>query len=137
MRWYWPELTDLQDSEKAAHQGAGVCFLVAGVTAIIAGTSALLGRPVLGMHPEAFIDAGLFAIAGWRIWRLSRIWAVLALAMFTLETVYAVESRSSMPASGAYLRVVLALVLISGVRGTFAYHRFRSNEPLEKEQSVL
>ncbi len=128
MSWYWPKLTDLKESEEAAHQGAGVCFFIAGVTAIVAGVSVSLDKPVLGMDAWAFIDAGIFAIAGWRIWRLSRIWAVLALAIFISETVYAAESSPHVPAAGAYLRAVLALALIGSVRGTFAYQSFKKKE---------
>jgi hypothetical protein len=80
------------------------------------------------MDAGAFLDAGIFAIAGWRIWRLSRTWAVLALTIFILEGVYAVAVH---PLPAVFLiRVTLTLVLISGVRGTFAYHRFRSKESL-------
>jgi hypothetical protein len=121
-------LTDLKESEEAAHQGAGVCFFIAGVTAIVAGVSVSLDKPVLGMDAWAFVDAGIFAIAGWRIWRLSRIWAVLALAIFIFETVYAVESSPNVSAGGAYVRAVLALALVSSVRGTFAYQSFKKKE---------
>ena len=125
MKWYWPELTDLKESGGAAHQGAGACFFIAGVTAIVAGMSAWQGKSVFGMDAWAFIDAGVFAIAGWRIWRLSRIWAVLALTIFIIETVYVVESSPAVPAAGAFVRVVLALALLGSARGTFAYHKFR------------
>jgi hypothetical protein len=85
-----------------------------------------MGRPVIGMDAGVFIDGGIFAIAGWRIWRLSRIWAVLAFSIFILESVYALAVH---PLPAVFLiRGTLALVLISGVRGTFAYHRFRSKE---------
>lgn len=126
MKWYWPELTDLKESEKAAHEGAVVCFLVAGVSAIIGAMSIWLDKPVIGMDAGVFIDGGIFAIAGWRIWRLSRIWAVLALALFILEGVYTFAVH---PLPAVFLiRVTLTLVLIGSVRGTFAYNRFRSKE---------
>jgi hypothetical protein len=127
VKWYWPELTNLKESEKAAHEGAaGVCFLVAGGTAIIAGVSVWLGKPVLGMDAWAFVDAGIFGIAGWRIWRLSRTWAVLALALFIFESLYAFTVH---PLPAVFLiRVTFTLVLLSSVRGTFAYHRFRGTE---------
>jgi hypothetical protein len=86
------------------------------------------------MHAGAFVDAGFFAIAGWRIWRLSRTWAVLALAMFILESVYALAVH---PLPAVFLiRVTLAMVLIGGVRGAFAYHRFRSKESLTSFSAV-
>jgi len=90
VKWYWPELTGPKESEKAAHGGASVCFLVAGVTATLAGMSVWMDKPVLGMDAWALADAGIFAVAGWRFWRLSRIWAVLALAMFIAESVYTI-----------------------------------------------
>jgi hypothetical protein len=137
MKWYWPKLTGLKESEQASHQGAGVCFFIAGVTAIVAGVSISLDKPVLGMDAWAFVDAGIFAIAGWRIWRLSRIWAILALAIFIIETVYAVESSPDVPAAGAYVRAVLALALIGSVRGTFAYHVFRKKESADSLESTV
>ncbi len=124
LKWFWPELADVKESEKAAREGAAVCFLVAGGSAIIGAMSVWLGKPVFGMDAVVFIDAGIVAIAGWRIWRLSRIWAVLALTMFILTSVYALDSRPLLPV--LLIRVILTLILISGVRGTFAYHRFRS-----------
>jgi hypothetical protein len=106
-----------------------MCIVIAVFTAIVAGMSLWLGRPVLGIDAWAFADAVIFGIAGWRVWRLSRIWAVLALVIYIMETVYAVEATSgSVPAAGAYLRVLFTLVLISGVRGTFAYYAFKRKE---------
>ena len=122
MSWYWPRLTDLKESEEAAHQGAGACFFVASVTAIVAGVSVSLNKPVLGMSAWAFVDAGIFAIAGWRIWRLSRIWAVLALVLYIIEMVYVVESSPHVSSGAAFLRALLALAIFGSVRGTFAYH---------------
>jgi hypothetical protein len=129
MRWYWPKLTGLKEAEEAAHAGAGVCFVIAVFTAVAAGMSFWLDRPVLGIHAGAFADAILFGIAGWRIWRLSRIWAVLALVIFVMETVYAVEVTSGpIPPSGAFIRAVFTLVLIGSVRGTFIYYAFKKKE---------
>src|ERR1019366_643354 len=132
MKWYWPKLTGLKEAEQAAHQGAGVCFVISVFTAIVAGMSLWLDRPVLGIDAWAFADAIIFAIAGWRIWRLSRIWAVLALAIYVIEViekVYAAEVTSGpAPPAGAFISVVLTLVLIGGVRGTFAYYAFKKKE---------
>jgi hypothetical protein len=129
MKWYWPKLTGLKKAEQAAHQGASVCFVIAVFTAIVAGMSLWLDRPVMGIDAWAFADSIIFGIAGWRVWRLSRIWAVLAIVIYIMETVYAVEVTSGrVPPAGAYLRVVFTLVLISGVRGTFAYAGLKKKE---------
>lgn len=119
----------MEEAEQAAHGGAIVCFMIAGSTAIVAGMSLWLDKPVLGMDAWAFADAIIFAIAGWRVWRLSRIWAVLALVFFVMQTVYKVEVTSSpVPHAGVFIRVVFTLVLISSVRGTFAYYAFKKKE---------
>jgi len=129
MKWYWPKLTSLKEAEQAAHEGAGACFVIAVFTAIVAGMSLWLDRPVLGMDAWAFADAMIFAIAAWRVWRLSRIWAVLALVIYVMGRVRAVEVTSGpVPPVGVFIIVVFTLVLISSVRGTFAYYAFKKKE---------
>jgi len=127
MKW-WPKLTGLEEAEQAAHQSAGVCFTIAALTALLAGMSLWLRKPVLGIDSWAFTDAIIFAIAGWRVWRLSRTWAVLALVLYILERVYAFAS-SPAPFVGGFIGVAFTLLLISGVRGTFAYWSFKKKEP--------
>ena len=129
MRWSWPELSSLKEAEQAARQGAGVCFVIGAITAVVAGVSLWLHKPVLGMDVWAFADAMIFALAGWRIWRLSKIWAVLALVIYVAEKVYAIEFTSGpIPPAGAFISVVFALALIGSVRGTFAYSAFKKKE---------
>jgi hypothetical protein len=124
MRWYWPEVTDVNAAEDAVHKGAGACFFIAGVTALVASISIYLKKPVLGIDGWSFVDAALFAISGWRMWRLSRPWAVFALALFLVEKVYAL-AMNPVP-SGIVMSIVLILMLIGGVRGAFAHHRLKA-----------
>ena len=129
MRWYWPKLETLEDAEKAAHEGAAVCFVIAAFMALVATVSLWRDKPVLGIDAWGFADAIIFATAGWRLWRLSRIWAVLALAIYVLGKVYALEATSGpVPPAGAFISVAFTLVLIAGVRGTFAYHALKKKE---------
>lgn len=124
MKWYWPEMTDLESAESAAHAGAGACFFVAAVTSLVAVISISLSRPIMGLNGWSFVDASLFAIAGWRMWRFSRPWAIVALAMYLLERVYAAISNPG-ASMAIVMTVILTLLLIGGIRGTFAYHRFK------------
>lgn len=127
---YWPKLTSLKEAEKAAHEGAGVCFVIAVFTAIAAGMSLWLDKLILGMDAWAFVDSIIFAIAGWRIWRLSRTWAVLALVIYVMEKLFASGLVLSVGAFkiGAFIVVVFTWLLIVAVRGTFAYHAFKKKE---------
>lgn len=136
MNWYWPKLTGLKEAEKAAHEGAGVCCIIAVFTSIVAGMSLWLDKPVLGMDVWAFADATIFAIAGWRVWRLSRTWAVLALIIYIMERAYAVAS-GPVPAAGAFISVVFTLLLIGGVRGTFVYTRLKKKESVSASGATV
>lgn len=125
-----------QESEKAAHGGAGICFFVAAVTSIIASISVYTGKSVIGLDAWAFVDAAVFAFAGWRIWKMSRTWAVVALALYVCESVVRLAG-SPKPASGLVMTVIFVLALIAGVRGTFAHHRLAKNEAEQAKAATV
>jgi hypothetical protein len=127
-------LTDISDAESAAHVGAGVCFFIAAVTAVVAAASIWLAKPILGMNGWAFLDAGIFVIAGWRIWRFSKIWSVLALVIYFVERLYAIATSHA--PTGLIMTIFFTLALISSVRGTFAYHSFAKEESLASSSAA-
>jgi hypothetical protein len=121
MAWYWPNVSTSEKSKSAAHQGAIACFVVGIFTAVIMGLNASL------------IEALLFVVAGLGIWKLSRFWAVFGLALYLIETVLDEFPSGSRSEAAGYIvvTIVLTLALITGVRGTFAYHRLH---PIPKQQ---
>jgi hypothetical protein len=121
MAWYWPDVSTVESAESAAHLGAGVCFFVAGLTGLIAAISTFSGKPIVGLTTWSFVDAALFAFAGWRVWKLSRTWAAIALVLYIAERIDRLAYTRT--TSGVVMAVIFTLALLSGVRGTFAHHR--------------
>lgn len=117
----WPDLKDLGSSQQACRNAAGACFVVAAITGLVAAL-ALAGTTLLpGIDGWALVDAGIFALLGLFLRRFSRIAAVFALVLFLLERILMLAEHPT-PA-GLPLALILAVFLIGGVRGSFAYHR--------------
>jgi hypothetical protein len=131
MSWYWKEVDNKDSAHDATRPAVGISYLIAAVTGLIAILSIAYRKPILGLNAWALVDAGLFAVIGWRIGRLSRAWTVAGLALYILEV------GSSFGERGLGISVVAILFIlayINAVRGVFAYHRFakeeQSNRPL-------
>jgi len=125
-RW-WPSVDDLEGAKEAAHQGAGAAVFVAAITALFAVLAIFDIRILPGFSPSSLVDAALFAIAAWRIFKLSRAWAVVGLLLFIFERAYALYYRGATATAGFIVGIILLLAFVHGVRGTFAYHRLKMN----------
>ena len=117
--WFWPDISNLESAAAAGRDGAAAAFVVAGITAIFAVLASFHVLDVLS--PWALIDAGVMATQGFFISRVSRAAAVIALAWFIGARIQGAITHSL--ASNVALGVILLPGFISGVRGTFAYHR--------------
>jgi hypothetical protein len=118
-RGWWPEIIDPKSAGAAAKAGAMGAFLCVGATVLMV----LLKQAPM----SAYLDAGIFLILGLMILRMSRVAAVTALVFFVLERFYASFAHGLSAAIGAVAIVVL-LAFLNGVRGTFAYHRMRTQD---------
>jgi hypothetical protein len=137
MSCFWPDVSSVEGCKTAAHVGAVASFFIAGVTAGVPSTGAVGS----GLN-ASFPDAAIFAFAGWRIWKLSRAWAVISLVLHILGLAFQSPISSTAEAIGAILMtIVLALALVSGIRGTFAYDRLSRNAKKraqrEQQSSVI
>jgi hypothetical protein len=121
--WLWPDITDLESAAAAGREGAAAAFVIAGLSAIFAVLAYFNLLNVLS--PWAWIDAGVMAVLGFFIRRMSRLAAVAALAWFVGARIQGAITHSL--ASNLLLGLILLAGFISGVRGTFAYHRFKQS----------
>jgi hypothetical protein len=119
-RW-WPSVDDLEGAKEAAHQGAGAAVFVAVATALVSVLTIVGIRILPFISPYSLVDAGLFAIVAWRIFKLSRAWAVVGLLLFVAERADALRYRST--GASLILAIFLVLAFVNGVRGTFAYRK--------------
>src|SRR5438046_10176292 len=78
-RGWWPSVETEVEAKGAAHQGAGAAVFVASVTALFSVLAMFDIRILPGFSPLSLVDAGLFAIVAWRIYRMSRAWALVGL----------------------------------------------------------
>lgn len=116
MKGLWPDVDTLERAKAASRQGMWAALLVAGVTAVGAQFH------LLGLDALAFFDAGLFAMIGLGLYRVSRVAAVCGLLIFAAERVYMFVDKQI---TGGVLALVILLAFVTGGRGAFAYHRLR------------
>ena len=108
---------DIETARSAAQRGA-----------IAAGLLALLSVWGSGFSTWSFVDAGLFAVLGVLIYRMSRA-AAVSLALSIVGYAYSFKSDSG----GSVALLVFAMGFVSGVRGTLAFHRLRKQGAFDPE----
>lgn len=121
-RGWWPSIETELEAKRAAYQGAGAAVLLAGVTTLrsILAIFDIQGLP--GSSPLSLIDAGLFAIVAWRIYRMSRAWALAGLLLYVYELTYSVYLHGTKATASWFGGAILLVGFVNGARGTFAYH---------------
>lgn len=124
--FFWPDVSSIESAKKAAAYGAGAAGLVALMTAAFA-TMALMSRStVIGfIDAWAYLDAMIFAIIAFGIYKESRVAAVFGLIVFLAEKAHQIHVTEKF--DGAVMAVFIVVFFISSVRGTFALHKLRSS----------
>src|SRR6267378_4728350 len=108
---WWPSVSDLEGAKKAAHEGAGAAVFVAAVTTLFSVLAIFDIRILPGFSPWSLVDGGLFAIVAWRIYEMSRAWAVVGLLLFVGERAYAFYARG---AATATTGIVVGVIILLG-----------------------
>ncbi len=125
---WWPSVETEVEAEGAAHQGAGAAIFVASVTALFSVLAVFDIRILPGFSPLSLVDAVLFAIVAWRIYRMSRAWALVGLLGYASERAYSIYAHGSTATAGWVVGIVILLGFVNGVRGTFAHHRLSASK---------
>ncbi len=115
MSWIWPEINDREQARSAVRNAAITAWIIASLTGI-ASVAAITGHPFL-VGKSALLDALLFAIVGWSLWRGSRVGAVCGLLLYSIE-IYWMFSKGQF----GVLVLVFIVAFIAGVRGSFKLH---------------
>jgi nitrate reductase gamma subunit len=124
-----PTIVTLSDAQSTGRQGTWAACFVTGIMSLVALAS------ILGRLPEDFprngwalIDAAIFGLIAWGIYRMSRVAAVAGLVLYIIERIamHIVMGKSRI--SGIFITVLFLVMFINAVRGTFAYHRMRNAE---------
>lgn len=130
--WIWPSITDTVSAKEASKQGIWACIWCAGATLLFV-TLSFLGLSVLGIDAWALIDALLFIIIGYGIYKMNRIAAIAGLSLYILERImmWFEQGLEVVPV----VAILIILLFINSLRGIFAYHRYAKDE--QKKLSAL
>ena len=72
----------------------------------------------------SLLNAASAGFIGWRVWKLSRAWAVVGLSVLVTNVAMRLSEDDWRGDVGPIV-LILLLGALNGVRGTFAYHRLR------------
>ena len=133
MSWYWKEIADKDSAEDATKAATGISYFIAAVTGLVAVLTFIYSKPILGLNGWSLLDAGLFAVVGWRISKLSRAWAVVGLALYLLETADSIGRRGL---GFSIVSIVFIVAYVNALRGVFAHHRYTKAQAEELSQSA-
>ena len=118
--WLFPRRVETSDHiRKALNTGAIACAIVAVVTVAAVSYSVFM-EPILGLDEWSYIDAVLFAICGYGIFRGSRIAGFFALGIFVAARYFMFVDEGKF---GGALSIFILAMMITGIRGAFAHHR--------------
>ena len=112
----WPTIRDAESAKKAAEQG----FIAAMLYVFMAATPILMGQV------GKIFDVLFVALCGYFTKKLWRTAAVVGLCMMAPEIVFALPDGVSFRLASA---LILTLMFVNAVRGTFLHHRFAANQP--------
>ncbi len=110
---WWPDMSIEKNQIKSARLASVIAVIIAIITAIVV----IIG----GLDQAALIDAVLFAIIAFFLWRMSRVAAVAGLGLYLLEIVYSINNNPERGLIGWLLSAFFILIFANGVRATFAH----------------
>jgi len=115
----WPPVSsDISVARKAAYNG----FIAAALCSVATGIFAAFG--IFGFSKFALIDSFMFALIAWGILKMSRIAATAGLILYVFERMDAWINAGRL-SDTFVIAILFILFFIGGIRGTFAYHRFK------------
>jgi hypothetical protein len=121
--WYWPKIGNLADAIEASDRGFWAAVVVASITAVFATIALITKSDVASINAYAYVDAVLFGIIAWRIKRRSKFFAVAGLCLFLIEKFFQFYLTPELASFGIFMAIIITLLFIGGIRGTFAFHR--------------
>jgi len=120
VEWIWPPVTDTASAQKASKQGLWACAWCAGATLFLIVLS-VLGVRLFDFDMWALLDALLFIVIGWGIYKMNRFAAIAGLALYIIERAV---MWSEYGPKNPVMALIISLMFINSLRGILAYHRY-------------
>jgi hypothetical protein len=125
-RWLNPTMPDDRAALRVTRQGAIAAWVVTGTTVL----AVLLAQKVQAFAAAGFsvwslLDASIFMLIGFRIWKGSLSFAWAGLVLFLIERGFAWAMTGRFPGG---LAVFIFLAFLNGVRGAGMLARYRNTQ---------
>ncbi|MBU1308643.1 MAG: hypothetical protein KKE30_03805 [Gammaproteobacteria bacterium] len=129
---FWPNIDDIEDAKGVAKGAAFIPAFVSVVTTIIV-LVGIFYTPILGLDEWAFIDAFLFALVAFGMWKLNRVVAILGLALY----VWGQLQLLSVHGSGTGVMAVFFVIMwFNGIRASLRYHKLLRAPKVEENATT-
>src|SRR6202050_257533 len=125
LNWIWPTITNENEAQNAAKGGAFGALFVTICTGGLAIVAIATGRSYGGIDAYGLVDALLFAIIAWRLFRYSFLWAVFGILLMLAELFW---KLSVDPKPIGVITIIIALSFVASARGTFFLRREKNRK---------
>lgn len=112
----------------ASNQGVWAAIIVAVVTAFIASIALFTSSSIGEFDAFSYFDAIMFGIIAIGIRLRFRGFAVAGLVLFIIEKIFQF-AQGSFSILGLFIAAFIFIMFVTGIRGTFAVHRFKNQLP--------
>jgi hypothetical protein len=129
MSSWWADITDSASAKGAALNGVVAAAIFSTFTTIAAIVSMSLGHSVMGIDAAGLVDAALFGVVAWRIYRMSRPWAVVGLCLYLFEIGFKLF-HGGLQSGGVFVALFMTTAFVNGIRGVFKFHEYAKASPL-------
>ena len=128
---FWPRTDNQEMAKRASVIGArtlwivGALSLMFGIYSTADSATFILKDLILMLLAVGSIGAAVF------VYRLSRIAAILGLVLFVVHRIVFIvldAGEDNVDYTGIIIALVIALLMLHGVRGTFAFHHHRHDQ---------
>ena len=122
--WLWPSVADEIAAQQAAKNAMYGTFFIGGLTALL---TLLQVVPAL-----ALIDALLFTLAGIGIGKMYRAAAIGGFVLYMIEQIVQLTAGNN---PMGVMSIAITLLLFTGIRATFSYHKLRAQPSPPSDQA--
>jgi hypothetical protein len=120
-----PSITDKLSAKKAAKHGIWASLFCSCTTILVVFINAI-GLKILEVSYLALIDAVIFGIIAFGIYKMSRSAAIIGLVYYLYGRIsmYIIEGSLGKP----YYIIIFIIMFINSIRGTFLYHKYKTTK---------
>jgi hypothetical protein len=129
---FWPNIDSIEDAKSVAKGAAFIPAFVSVITSIVV-LVGIFYKPILGLDAWAFIDAFLFAIVAFGMWKLNRVAAILGLLLYVWGQFQLLSTQGT---AVGVMAVFFAIMWFNGIRASLRYHKLLSTRNVQENAAT-